>query len=73
MKVIEKEWNDYLLEVMPKDASVVQVEETRKAFYTGAGCLFYVLMRILPQIEPTEKGLETMRALEQELMDWIKE
>lgn len=74
MKVIEKEWTTYLLSVMSKDASVVQVEETRKAFYAGAGSLFYAMLGFLePGTEPTEADLNKMVALQKELEAFLKE
>ena len=72
MKLIEKVWNDYLLNVMPKDANVVQVEETRKAFYAGAACLFYAILGLLdPGTDATDADLEKMDALHKELDEFL--
>ena len=72
MKIIEKEWNDYLLNVMAKDASGVQVEETQKAFYAGAGCLFYALLGFLDEgTEATDADLAKMDALHREIDEFI--
>ncbi len=77
MKFIEKEWHDYLMEVLPKDASVLQVVETRKAFYAGAGCVFYGLLNQVSQTENldevTDKDMSLMDGIQIELEAFLKE
>ena len=36
MNTIQQAWESYLCEVIPADASPVQIEEIRRAFYAGA-------------------------------------
>lgn len=77
MKHIEKEWNDYLLKIMPKDAGVQQVIETRKAFFAGAGSLFYAILNYLEHTddpdEVTEADMDLMEGLQKEIDEWTEQ
>jgi hypothetical protein len=42
MRLLEQ-WNSYSQAVMPRDASAVQIQECRRAFYAGAQALMGVL------------------------------
>lgn len=43
--VIEIEWNYYMEKLIPTNASHVQVEETKKAFYAGAQVMFIKILQ----------------------------
>lgn len=45
MKHVENAWRRYAERVLPTDASPVQVQETRRAFYGGAASLLAVMVR----------------------------
>jgi hypothetical protein len=67
-KIIEGGWLGYRALVIPKDASPVHIDECRKAFFCGADHLFASIMTILdPGAEPTDKDLERMSLIQQEL------
>ena len=69
MKRLEKEWVSYRDSVVPKDASAVQLEETRRAFYAGAAAIHSVIMRMLePGAEATESDVANMQELYGELL-----
>lgn len=36
MRNFEQEWEDFKLNVIPEDASTIQINEMKKAFYSGA-------------------------------------
>lgn len=73
VKVLEHEWNLYRTMVMPKTVSAIQASETKKAFYAGAGCLFYAIMRMLdPGQEATEADLQKMSDINQEIDQWLE-
>lgn len=73
-KFIEKEWTTYRLFVMPSDASAVQVDETRKAFYAGAGSLFHTILNFLEEgQEATKDDLEKMSSIQKELQAFVAE
>lgn len=72
-RLIAEEWASYAREVMPADASPVQKEETRLAFYSGATALFHTIIKSLSaDPEPTDSDLTMMEDLHQELMDYAK-
>lgn len=73
LKVIEEGWKSYRRTVVPKNASKVQVRETKQAFYAGAAILFETIMILLePGEEPTVHDLELMMRVQQELAEWGK-
>jgi hypothetical protein len=43
-RIIAAEWASYLNEVVPKNASVVQILETKRAFYGGALSAFTAMI-----------------------------
>lgn len=72
--VLEKEWSDYRLLVMPKEVSDVQARETRNAFYAGAGCLFFAIMNVLDEgEEPTDKDLAVMDSIHKEIEGFLEQ
>lgn len=67
-RLIEIGWQAMLVYVLPKDAPPVQVSEMRKAFFMGAQHLYASIMGILdPGAEPTDKDLERMSLIHNEL------
>ncbi len=72
MKPIEKAWEEYRARVLPPDAPEIQVSETRLAFYSGAGTMFYGLAVGLDEdAEPTENDMAKMNAIDAELKEWV--
>lgn len=62
------------LAAIPLDASAVQIEEMRNAFFAGAQHLFSSIMTILePGTEPTAKDLERMDLIDRELKKFIND
>lgn len=67
MLVAEK-WDEFARQVMPKDASSVQRQEMRRAFYAGADALLFgTIAAFAPESEPTAEDLELMDGIQQEL------
>ncbi len=67
-KFIEAGWKSYLRIVVPDNASDVQVNETRQAFYAGAATLWQSIMVTLdPEAEPTEQDLQRMDDIQAEV------
>jgi len=65
---LAEQWDSFSREVVPRDASVTQRKETRRAFYAGA-------LGVLPLImhgEPTEEDLSLLRDLREELAEFAK-
>lgn len=73
-KLIEAGWVGLRLAAVPLDASAVQLEEMRNAFFAGAQHLFSSIMTILePDAEPTDKDLERMTLIDKELRAFIND
>jgi hypothetical protein len=59
---------------IPEDASPVQLDEMRTAFFAGAQHLFGSIMGALdPDAEPTEQDMERMNKIDAELRAFIEE
>ncbi|OGT59005.1 MAG: hypothetical protein A3E01_18570 [Gammaproteobacteria bacterium RIFCSPHIGHO2_12_FULL_63_22] len=73
-KLIKSAWNSYLARVIPADAPIVQVTESRRAFYAGAQALLGTLMaRLDPDKEPTEADLVMMDSIKAELDQFARD
>jgi hypothetical protein len=67
-QLMAEQWNDYARKVLPADASTVQRQETRRAFYAGAqAILFRVAGALAPDSEPTAEDIGLMEDVHQEL------
>lgn len=67
-KLIEAGWHAYRTLLVPASAGVVQVEETRLAFFAGAQHLFGSINSIMEDgEEPTDKDLKRMDQINEEL------
>ena len=69
-KLILEGWNSYRRSVIPLAAPAVQIEECRRAFYSGAMILFASIMEILDPEgdgEPTDKDMAQMKAIHDEI------
>ena len=70
-KYIEELWNSYNNGVLRSDAGPVQREETRRAFYGGAGALFKALMDAMsPGTQEKEEDITVMEDVSAELHDF---
>lgn len=67
MKYIETGWQSYRA-LLPKDASEIQLKETRQAFFGGAALLLEAIMKSLePGVEATANDLQVMEDVQAEL------
>lgn len=72
-KIIEAGWVGYLLMVLPENASQVQKDETRKAFFAGAQHLWGSMFSFLePDAEPTENDMRRMDMINKELNEFVQ-
>lgn len=60
-------WSSYLTDVVPDDASDVQVVETQRAFYAGAAACLRIVAAIGDQEEDDDAGAARLEALAREL------
>lgn len=67
--MIEAAWKDYALRVLPADVSLVQLRETRRAFYAGAQALFGEICGRFDSVadEVTQADIRFMDGLKAEL------
>jgi hypothetical protein len=71
--LMAEQWNSFAQAVLPKDASPIQRQEMRRAFYAGAqAILFKVIASFAPESEPTAEDLQMMDNLERELSDFAE-
>jgi hypothetical protein len=73
LRILEQ-WNSYRKQVLPADASDVQVTECRRAFYGGAQAFYSTVMGGLgPGSEAEEADFKLMEDLATELKDFSKQ
>lgn len=73
-KLVEAGWVGLRLAAIPLDASALQLDEMRNAFFAGAQHVFHSIMTILdPGEEPTDADLLRMELIDQELRSFIQQ
>jgi hypothetical protein len=73
-KLIEAGWIGLRIAAIPLDASALQLQEMRMAFFAGAQHLFASIMTILePDAAPTDKDMERMDLIQRELQAFIND
>lgn len=73
MKLLETQWMSYRNAVLGKDALLIQLRESRRAFYAGSWAFYSLLMNSLePGTDETPKDLELMAALDGEMREFQK-
>lgn len=71
--LFKRKWATYCA-LLPQSAGLVQVQETRRAFYAGGAALFHVIVNELdPGDEPTEADLKKMDALKEEFDQFARD
>lgn len=72
-KLIEQQWLSYRNEVIPKNASLIQLQECRRAFYAGAQALLHTVLNLLePCTEPTDADVAMLGRIEEELLKFAE-
>ena len=70
--LIEAGWVGLRLAALPINASQVQVDEMRSAFFAGATHVFHSVLTILdPEAGPTEADMRRMDLIDQELRKFL--
>jgi hypothetical protein len=73
-KVVGTLWESFQAQAVPKDASAIQIEVMRDAFYAGAGSIFATIVNQLePGAEATQNDLDMMCNLNDELKEFGEE
>jgi hypothetical protein len=68
--MIGESWADYLAKVVPADASAVQREECKRAFYAGAAAMFGAMLEAAELDE--DPAAASVEALDRELSDFLR-
>jgi hypothetical protein len=72
MRTIQEHWDSFEKAVLPKDASPIQVQETRRAFYGGAQSMIFALMEMGDSDVSEEAGANILEGYNQELSEFSK-
>jgi hypothetical protein len=71
--LIAEGWEQFREQVVPPNASSVQVDETQKAFYAGASFLLsQVMLRLDPGNDPTDEDLAMLDGIHEELVAFAR-
>lgn len=73
-KLIENGWNPYAEHVLPSGASAVQKQETRRAFYAGAGLLFEAITNAVgPDDVSEDAGMVILESVDAEIRAFLRD
>lgn len=71
-RLIENGWRSYAEHVLPAGASPIQKQETRRAFYAGAGLLFEALTNAVgPDDVSEDAGMDIMESVDAEIKAFL--
>lgn len=73
MNAIRKAWEIYRTRVMPSDPSPIQLLETERAFYAGAGSFAAIANAIADPKISEDKGVEILESAHQEIRTFAEE
>jgi hypothetical protein len=68
--MIGEAWASYVANVLPADAGEVQVEETKRAFYSGATSMYSAMLEASTLDEAAAEA--RLQALDREIGDYIR-
>lgn len=72
-QLIAEQWDQFVREVIPKDAPAHQKQEMRRAFYAGGVAIFFLMLNgVSDADESTPDDLAMMRGLDKELQDFAE-
>lgn len=73
-KLIEAGWRTYAEHVLPAGAGAAQKQETRRAFYAGAGLLFEAMTNAVgPDDVSEDAGMEIMASVDAEIRAFLRD
>lgn len=67
-RTVDGEWKEYFAKVVPANAPLVQITETRRAFYGGAWCMLNLLLSVGGDEVSEESGAAYLEELRQEIL-----
>lgn len=73
-KIVERLWEDYRFGVVPHDASSIQVNECRRAFYAGVQSILSEMARAMSQGDDvTEDDMSFVNSVNSELSVFLND
>ena len=66
MNTIKEQWDSFRMLVVPADASEVQLQETRRAFYAGAEAMMRIQFNIGDKDVSEDEGVAILSACHDE-------
>ena len=73
MKLIEGKWEIFTKMIMPEDAGLTQIEETKKAFYAGVATMYEIAVAAPSMLNDVNEFKTMMDNIDEELNDFVKE
>ena len=67
MNTIQQKWEFYLSEILPADASPIQIEKIRSAFYAGAASFCSIVTKLDNEDISPDAGVAMFNGLVDEL------
>ncbi len=71
MNTIQSKWESFRKDVIPEDASVIQVEEMKKAFYAGAASILGLQLYDMDETISEEAGAAMMNGWFEECKSYM--
>lgn len=72
METVQQAFESYLREVVPVDASAIQIQECRRAFYGGALSMLSTLMALGEDSITEDQGIDIIEARVQECLAFLE-
>ena len=73
MRSVQKQWDSYRAAVVPTQASPVQVQECRRAFYAGAQVMLAYMTELGGTHISEEAGIEIIQGFHDEMQGFIEQ
>lgn len=69
---IQEEWQSYKRQVLPANAPLVQIQECRRAFYSGAVAAFNIYRSLGADEISEDEGVRILSDMDDELCEFPK-
>lgn len=73
MNTLDQEWLEYASKVLPKGCSLVQKQETRRAYYAGIWTLLQMVKGLGDEAVSEEQAAQELEKLENECISFISQ
>ncbi len=73
MNTVQEKWDSFSLLVVPKDASPVQRQEMRRAFYAGAEAMMQIQWAVGAEDISEDAGIHILEGCRSELQGFVEQ